>query len=320
MIKIKLSYPYNWPIERQLPDAVKIWGKYIFYINEDIEECDYWVVFNYLNQPMDSTYCPKSNIILMAPEPYPVQKYYTNFLSQFSTVITTQSELSHSNKVLYHTGAPWFVNKSLDQLEKTTYVEKNKKISIITSTKAFTRGHQLRLDFALKLKEYFKDKIDLYGRGLKEFEDKWDVLSPYKYNVCIENGAYENYFTEKITDCFLSHTFPIYYGCPNLGDYFKQESFFKIDIANFKESVSAIEQIIDDETHYERSLSSLIDSKSKSLNQYNLFPLIISIIEDKLKNASNKKDIITLQNGVNDIRTIIEKLLYRSKIYLNTNF
>ena len=40
------------------------------------------------------------------------------------------------------------------------------------------------------------------------------------FGVAIENTSHRGYFTEKILDCFLLKTIPIYWGCSNIGNYF----------------------------------------------------------------------------------------------------
>jgi hypothetical protein len=40
------------------------------------------------------------------------------------------------------------------------------------------------------------------------------------FHIAIENTSINNYFTEKIVDCFQTRTVPIYYGCKNINDYF----------------------------------------------------------------------------------------------------
>ena len=62
-----------------------------------------------------------------------------------------------------HTGTPWFVNKSYDELVvlNEKLAEKTKKISIITSNKLVTDGHKKRFEFAMKLKEYFMNLFHL---------------------------------------------------------------------------------------------------------------------------------------------------------------
>ena len=49
---------------------------------------------------------------------------------------------------------------------------------------------------------------------------KIEGLQDYKFSITIENGQHDNYFTEKILDCFLTGTIPIYNGCENISDFF----------------------------------------------------------------------------------------------------
>jgi hypothetical protein len=40
------------------------------------------------------------------------------------------------------------------------------------------------------------------------------------FSLAIENVREKNYFSEKIVDCFITKTIPIYWGCPNISDFF----------------------------------------------------------------------------------------------------
>ena len=51
-------------------------------------------------------------------------------------------------------------------------------------------------------------------------EDSKDALWDTQFHICIENVPMNNLFTEKIIDCFISKTVPIYIGAPNIGKYF----------------------------------------------------------------------------------------------------
>jgi hypothetical protein len=68
---------------------------------------------------------------------------------------------------------------------------------------------------------YYKGKIgrsepDTYPSSLAKLE----VLNKYKFNLCFENCYHELWsygmITEKIFDCLLAKTIPIYYGCHNI--------------------------------------------------------------------------------------------------------
>ena len=49
---------------------------------------------------------------------------------------------------------------------------------------------------------------------------KEDGLKSYKYSIIIENSSEVNYFTEKLIDACLLETVPIYWGAPNISEYF----------------------------------------------------------------------------------------------------
>lgn len=317
MIKIKVSSHGDWPISRQLSSNFDLSNKYKFFINEEIEDCDYWFVFNFLNKNVEYTFCSRDNIILIAPEPEHVQKYYRSYLKQFSKVITNQKHLVHSNKIYSQTGAPWFVNKTYDELSSIKTVKKTKKISIVSSNKIFTKQHKKRYDFAIALKKYFKDKIDLFGRGINSFDDKWDVLAPYEFSIVIENGQYFDYFTEKLTDAYLALSYPIYNGCLNVNEYFNSDSYTLLDIDNMNKAIFTIENIISDSTFYGKHLNSIIESRDKSLVNYNLFNLIISIIETNNSTLCKDKEYVSLKNNILDISTISEKIINKTNYILN---
>ena len=50
--------------------------------------------------------------------------------------------------------------------------------------------------------------------------DKKEPLFDSQFHICIENSKQNNYFTEKLIDCFVTKTIPIYWGCPNLHKFF----------------------------------------------------------------------------------------------------
>lgn len=147
---------------------------------------------------------------------------------------------------------------------------KTKTLAVVSSNADYAQGHKARIEFAHKLKEHFKDKIDFYGRGFNEFRNKYYTLSPYKYMIVLENGLQENYWTEKLKDCFLDESYPIYSGCPNISDYFDQQALSKIDINDFDAAVQIINEVIEGD-YYEKNLQKIKEAKNLVLNKYNFF-------------------------------------------------
>jgi len=60
-------------------------------------------------------------------------------------------------------------------------------------------------------------------RIMKSF-DKKDLFES-KFSIIIENCKDKNYFSEKLIDCLLCKTIPIFWGCDNIGDFFDTRGF-----------------------------------------------------------------------------------------------
>ena len=99
---------------------------------------------------------------------------------------------------------------------------KTKVASFIASNKNLCAGHQFRLNCVNEVRKTNLN-VDLYGRGINPISSKIEGLKDYCFSVAIENETFPHYFTEKILDCFLSGTIPIYYGCTNIEEYFNPE-------------------------------------------------------------------------------------------------
>ena len=289
MLKIKVTYPTDGvdvvppDIRFQTPGGSCRWGNCEFYINSGIEVCDYWVVLYDLPEK-DSASCPPSNTIFVTGEPISVKKYSKNFLKQFGTVITAQEHIAHPHVITTHQILPWYVHKTYDELVTMSPPEKKCLLSIVSSNKRFSKGHEQRYQFALALKSYFGDRIDLFGRGIRGFDDKWDVLAPYEYSIVIENSSSPYYVTEKLTEAFLSYTFPIYYGCTNLEEYYPRGSFETIDIWDIDGAIEVIEGILNDPLHYQHHFSDLSSARNLYLQKYQLFPMLTSIVSSMNSN------------------------------------
>ena len=100
---------------------------------------------------------------------------------------------------------------------------KNKLASIIASNKSHLPGHQQRMHMLEQLKDY----APLFGRGFNEVEYKEEALADYMFSVAIENA--DDWFTEKILDCFLTGTVPIYYGTPSISKWFNPDGIIFLE-------------------------------------------------------------------------------------------
>ncbi|MBE9031511.1 glycosyltransferase [filamentous cyanobacterium LEGE 11480] len=115
--------------------------------------------------------------------------------------------------------AIWYVDVSFRELETMQPPVKTRTCSWITSGINRTANHRKRLAFLQQLSHSQLD-CDYYGRDLPDYiqasgrlNNKWHAMSPYFYNLAIENYA-DNpwYVSEKLWDSLLSWCLPIYYG------------------------------------------------------------------------------------------------------------
>ncbi|MGE5391709.1 MAG: glycosyltransferase family 10 domain-containing protein [Deltaproteobacteria bacterium] len=291
MIRVKLStdFPYE-PIRRQTPNSSGRWGDFEFIIDQECAECDYWVVFNDLLQT-ETTVCPPQNTIFITAEPPDIRGYKTEFIRQFARVITCHQNLNHPRVTLSQTGNNWhvgriltdinnrqsIVTKTYDDFKKMHSFNKPKLISLVTSSKAFTPGHRKRLELTERLKGHFGDRLDVFGKGIREVQDKWDAVADYKYHIAIENSYLPHYWTEKLADSYLAGAFPIYYGCPNLKEYFSPNAFAHIDVNDPAGAIATIENCIAS-NKYENSFNAITTARNKVLDEYNMFPMIMKLL------------------------------------------
>ncbi len=275
-------------------------GRYRFVIGDEPCEPDFLVVQGKgLREPGTFHVAPE-NTIMMATEPATVLVYPQSYIDQFGMINTCQEHTLHPHVVYGPAILPWFVgfterdgkcSYTIDReyMELMPLPQKEKLISVITSNKAFTQGHLDRIRFVKKLKDHFGDRLDVFGRGYNTFDDKWDVLAPYRYHIAIENTSQRFYWTEKISDCYLAGAYPFYYGCTNLGDYFPSDSFTPIDLHDADAAIATIERQIAADA-FSASSAALSEARQRVLNVYDLFEYTARLC-DQLNPDAEKKEV-----------------------------
>lgn len=271
----------SWPWERQLPGGQPTFGGAKFFV--PVDEAD--VVFVYDALPAGRLVLKRPvPVVFVASEPENVKRYSRAFLAQFDAVITTDRETPHPKRIFVQAGLPWHAGsmtaggKLLDA--PMTFEEfdvheprKTKLVSVVSSDKAFTAEHRARLAFVTKLKAALGDQVDVFGRGIADFADKRDVLDAYRYHIALENCAIKDYWTEKLADPYLTLTFPIYHGCPNIKDYFPEEALQPINIYEPDEAVEIIRKVIDSDLAEQRR-EHLLEARRRVMHEHNVFGLL----------------------------------------------
>lgn len=132
---------------------------------------------------------------------------------------------------------------------------KDKGISMVCSDKAFCDGHRSRQYVARELSAY----IDTYGRfNGGDYVDDQIVYDGYRFNVAMENYQDGYYFTEKICNCLASKIVPIYYGCPNIGEYFNTDGIIICDSPD--DVIEKTLSISDPVAEYEKRMDAIFDN------------------------------------------------------------
>lgn len=304
---IRLIYPENWiNTFRQIPNyeinstTAKI-GK-ITFTTDEVDEADLAVIINYTPKKLQMK-AREAWIFHHEPGNY---KYFAHWQKAYPCVdrvfgtwrnCKTMEKYPNSLKNLVQTQPSilWQCPNSYDFYKNLNRKEKDTNLSAIVSSKTNLPGHKERLDFLFNLKEEFKNteyNFNIVGRGISEFNSKDDILIPSKYTLAIENTSEPHYFSEKITDAFLCNTMPIYFGAPNIFEYFPKNSLVLLDDLDFKKAKEIIKYTIDNNL-YEKNKDSIMTAKNMVLNKYNLFMNIIEkIAEYDISNKPIKEIIV----------------------------
>ena len=161
-------------------------------------------------------------------------------------------------------------------IEEVGVFDKSKLVSCIVSDLQMTDGHKLRLEIAKQIAE--SGQVDMYGKAFKYIPRKIDALKDYRFSFAMENDCYESYFTEKLHDCLLTGTMPIYLGAPNIGDFYNLDGIVIMD-KNANGEVSFDSEILSEEYYndhidavkdnYERVLETQTAEDFMFLNYFN---------------------------------------------------
>lgn len=213
-------------------------------------------------------YKNKKNIaILYEPRSILVNNYLwiANNLDKFYKVFTHNINLC-DNKKIFHI-PPFF--PSWIPNNKIFLYKKDKLVSMIASDKVMCRGHIYRQ----KICDSFPYKDHLFGRGRNFIENKIDGLKDYMFSVAMENEISDIYYTEKILDCFLTGTIPIYWGTSKIKDIFNPDGILFLDEIDlkklnediYKERISAVKENLEIAKKINKGSNHMVDFIVKNL-------------------------------------------------------
>ena len=152
------------------------------------------------------------------------------------------------NAKLYVFGSCWISPDTYNAIDIT---RKLPRISSLTGWKDTTDGHNFRRTL------YFNQKsIDLPITWYRSCMHVWmteeitsnpvldasqfskqELFLDYQYSLVIENNRAPNYFTEKLMDCLMTKTIPIYWGCTNIDRWFDTTGWIILETTHMNELI-----------------------------------------------------------------------------------
>ena len=166
--------------------------------------------------------CPRKIAWLMEPKDFSIKCYdaVLHYANEFDYILSYDDYvLKRLGNALYY---PW--GSSWVGFRENANLIKDKNVSIIASAKKMLEGHKLRHQIIQENKN-----IDSYGSEYRVLpagaSGKSSALDSYRYSLVIENSRINNYFTEKLIDCMICKTIPIYWGAPNIDKFFNMDGF-----------------------------------------------------------------------------------------------
>ena len=163
-----------------------------------------------------------------------------DFILSYDEVILQKYQ--HAYKYVY--GTTWILP---EDVEKINIESKKFLLTSLTGCKVGATGHRFRHQIYFHQQLIKSIPILFYLSGglatvpnyipiinnnpyLSEVRSsKIELFKDAQFSLVIENSRQANYFTEKICDCLITKTIPVYYGCPNISEYFDTTGWIILD-------------------------------------------------------------------------------------------
>jgi len=272
---------------RFLPSGERYQGEVEFLFHPDCRDYDWLVVYDDLPAVDGERFtlwreqlaCPRENTLLITGEPATIKVYGKSFLAQFGHVLTSQESwaVPHPQAIFSQCGLLWFYGKSHMEATRQFPSDKSQLISTVCSSKQQHHTlHALRYNFTRRLKEQLP-MLEVFGHGHRPIPAKIQALDPFLYHLAIENHRAPHHWTEKLADSFLGACLPIYFGCPNIFEYFPEDSLIPIGLQDFDAVIETIQKAITDR-EYEKRLGAIREARRLVLEEYSTFPMLSRLI------------------------------------------
>jgi hypothetical protein len=183
------------------------------------------------------------------------EKYLIENHHKYHTIFTFNKQILEKcpNAKFYIYGTTWIPKSFYESIDIS---KKKFQISTLAGSKLMNNapGHVFRQILHLRQKQFskfpitffrsFQQRPHLVDLGNNPFiptDSKLALFETFQFAIVIENSQQENYFTEKIMDCLISKTIPIYFGCPNIDKFFNIEGWIILKTPSIQELAEKLE-------------------------------------------------------------------------------
>ena len=187
----------------------------------------------------------ESNHIVPDVISFLIHNHKTLFENYYNKIFTCDKELIKLNPNFIYcpsgSNYPW-ISK-----DNWSIYSKSKICSMFCSPKLRTPEHYYRHDIA---KLAMSSGIDVFGGALGSQRTVTDPMNPwftklqgikdYMFSIVMENGVYDSYWTEKLTDCFATGTIPIYWGTSDLPKEIDETGIIRLEKGKEKDIIKAL--------------------------------------------------------------------------------
>ena len=212
-------------------------GQKNFYLygSDKIKNKPISVFCDYTPTQYQLSYNPYNVLLIMEPNQlFGLHDWAIQNQQYFSCILTWSEKILTScpHSYFFPFGVSWLDKEYVKNIDS---LPKKFEVSFLCGAKTTIEGHNLRHRLHTRESEITIPKQWYYTLEDYKFNGGHHTIVQYDgkppgsekkklwnsmFSICIENSSNKSYQTEKIIDAFLSKTVPVYWGCPNIAEFY----------------------------------------------------------------------------------------------------
>ena len=250
---------------------------HIYTTNQEVENPDYVVDFYPILFSPRASREPVHKRAIAFGEPSPHFDYEHGFAEQLASFYGGGLLTWHNRLKRFPQYKPYVFGTSWVTERPVSYVKKF-GISAIFSNKSNLgfEGYSIRRQIEAQEQRYtvptmvYNPKGSWLGQNIGYPQGSKMPTFDYMFQWAIESCQEDNYFTEKLLDCFIMKTVPIYWGDPQITSRFMPEGIIIFDKNNFIEQANSLTP-----EDYEKRILAIEENRKKAFKYIDIFENVL---------------------------------------------